>query len=132
MPAATQQSPAAKPAPTPSAGAGLGPRKRAKTADWTRASRNAAPNIRPLLPPATCSSLSPAAACQGLANRAEYQSPPSTKLNAAAARTASQFTCGMSIVPLLLKPSGVLLCALRQQRHVPAKLGDGAIEIGDL
>src|ERR1700748_2585822 len=95
MPAVTQQSPAAKPAPMPSIRAGLGPRNMANTADWISDRTKAPPNITALLPLRMASSLTPAAAAQGLANSAEYQSPPSTKLESAAASTANQFTCGI-------------------------------------
>src|SRR5471032_2750961 len=93
--AVTQQRPAAKPAPTPSIGDGFGPRNMANTAASTSANTKAPPKINALLPPATSASLSPAAACQALANNAEYQIPPIRKLNAAAAITANQFTCGI-------------------------------------
>src|SRR5512134_1479583 len=99
--AATQQSPAAKPAAVAKPASGEGPRNIANTAAAISDSTNEPPKTTAGWPFCSWSSVRPLARCQAPRNIAfEYQSPPSTNADAAAATTASQLTSGIGL-PLL-------------------------------
>src|SRR6185503_2108360 len=89
---ATQQSPAAKPAAVANAGAGLGPRNAANTAEAISASTNAAPSVLTGLAALAFSSVIPDSRIHARANSAgEYHTAPSTMLVTPAASTAHTF-----------------------------------------
>lgn len=74
--------------------------KKARLVAISRVKTKARPKTSGMLAVFSASSLMPAARCQGLAKRTgEYQRPPSTKAETAAAMTANQLTMGMMRSP---------------------------------
>src|ERR1700752_1103817 len=93
-PRATHPKPARKPAVAPQAAVVLGSaRNRARLAAMSSEKMNEKPKILPVLPFCRSGSVNQHSAIQERPKRAgEYHSPPRTKVEIAAATTASQFT----------------------------------------
>src|ERR1022692_3660269 len=107
MASATHPKPARKPAAAPQTAVVLGSaRKAARFAAMITAKISDKPKILIMLLLAKSASERLLTDIQARPNKAlEYQSPPRTKVETAAARTASQLICGMEAFSLKLEPA---------------------------
>src|ERR1700733_3900836 len=120
IPSATHPNPARKPAVAPQAAVVFGSaRKAARFAAMITAKTNARPKIMAMLLLARSASLRLLADIQARPNRAfEYHSPPSTKVETAAARTANQLICGIKVLLDEVKSlHEVKICTRMDQRE---------------